>query len=151
MTEPSHSLSITSLEVYQPFGIASLSSNKKQVLKTFLERITGLEDLYLSLPSPTDTKILWRAAAQHKRTLRRFIYHASTVNLGQESEIFEEEIDLNNMALLSDSFLVCLSDSEDYDKGIELKDDAWFTKLSPNPLGELTLECIGLACLLAVW
>lgn len=69
-----------------------------------------------------------------------------TVELTEESEFFEEEVDLNNMALLSDSFLASLIDGEDYEERRELLDDMWFTNHSPNPLAEPTLECIGLAC-----
>ncbi|KID60053.1 hypothetical protein MBR_10470, partial [Metarhizium brunneum ARSEF 3297] len=128
LIEPNYALNITSLEIYQPVGLMAVAENEEEVLRNFLESISGLESLYLSLPSPTDTKALWRTAVRHKATLRRFIYHARSVNLDDESELFEEEMDLNDMALLSDSFLAHLRSQ------------------SPNPLGELYLECIGLAC-----
>lgn len=125
----------------------AVAENEEEGLRNFLESISGLESLYLSLPSPTDTKALWRTAVRHKATIRRFIYHARSVNLDDESELFEEEMDLNDMALLSDSFLAHLrSVDEDSDEEMKFESDAWFTEQSPNPLGELYLECIGLAC-----
>ncbi|OAQ60886.2 hypothetical protein VFPPC_01929 [Pochonia chlamydosporia 170] len=147
LIEPNCALNITSLEIYQPVGLLGIAENEEEeILRNFLESISGLESLYLSLPSPTDTKALWRTAVRHKATLRRFIYHARSVNLDDESELFEEEMDLNDMALLSDSFLAHLSVDEDSDEEMKFEDDAWFTEQSPNPLSELTLECIGLAC-----
>ncbi|OWT42325.1 hypothetical protein VFPPC_18559 [Pochonia chlamydosporia 170] len=126
-------LSIKSLEIYQPLISEGISGVEEQALRTFLENVSGLENLYLSLPSPMGTKILWRTAVRHRATLRRFIYHARSVNLDGESDRFEEEMDLNDMALLSDSFLARLG--EEYSVGgMEFEDHLWFTEQSPNPL-----------------
>jgi len=115
-----------------------------QVIQMSLESLVGVEDFYLSLWSPTSSRTLWNTLQRHKESLKRFVFQARTINLDDESESFEAAIDANDMGILSPAFLATLSGfEEDYeDEG----DDEWFDETSPNPLNELDLECLGLAC-----
>lgn len=90
--------------MYQPVGLLG-TDNEEEIFQNFLGSFRGLENIYLSLAHPMFPKALWETVARHKATLRRFIYHARSVNVDHESEFFEEELDLNDMGFLSNSFL----------------------------------------------
>ncbi|ROT35724.1 hypothetical protein SODALDRAFT_328109 [Sodiomyces alkalinus F11] len=91
-----------------------------------------------------DARELWDTLRRHKRSLKRFIFQARTVDSDVESETFEAVMDTGDMGILSPTFLSNLSEfGADYEDG---GDDEWFNYSFPNPLNELDLECVGLAC-----
>ncbi|KAK4059072.1 hypothetical protein Purlil1_14371 [Purpureocillium lilacinum] len=160
LIEPGSKLAINTLEVYQPVRFWD-PDDADEVVKAFLESVDGLEILHLSLPSPCDTKACWRTMARHTSALRQLVYHIRGVNLDDESRHVEEEMDMSDMSLISDLFFDGDSESDDeFDGGgfddnetddsaseqPSLGHDPWFDERSPNPLGDLQLECIGLAC-----
>ena len=160
LIEPGSKLAINTLEVYQPVRFGD-PDDADEVVKAFLQSVDGLGILHMSLPSPCDTKACWRTMARHTSTLRQLVYHIRGVNLDDESRHFEEEMDMSDMSLISDLFFDGDSESDDEFDGGGLDDnktddsaseqpslghDPWFDERSPNPLGDLQLECIGLAC-----
>ncbi|KAJ6436229.1 hypothetical protein O9K51_11212 [Purpureocillium lavendulum] len=91
-------------------------------------------------------KAQWAEMDDNEGDFFRLALQARSVNLDEESELFEEEINMNDMALLSDFFLTNSSEdpsedstedsSEDEDSdGMDIDQDVWFSEQSPNPLG----------------
>jgi hypothetical protein len=97
-----------------------------ETIVPFLESFEGLEELFLSTSSPTQTLDIWRAMGRHSKTLRRFVHHQRTIVLEHTSILFEEERDLGDLSLYDVS-----------DLG---------TDPTQNPLGELDLRSVGLSC-----
>ncbi len=176
LVDPESELTLDSLEIYQPVHCHG-PDDADVVVREFLNSARGLQNVYMSVPGPCDTKSLWRTiAARYSSTLRRFVYHVRAVELDDESENFEEEMDMNDLGLVSESFWNRLlggdtkfdgdeldgdgSDDDESDDGesddgesddgesdeLRLDHGPWFDEQSPNPLGDLQLECIGLAC-----
>jgi hypothetical protein len=96
-----------------------------------LEGIFGiapdLTDLFLSLPGPTDTLDIWRALANTRLHLTRFIFHQRCVNRNKDSSRFEEEEDLTDLSILP----------EDMDE-LERAGEQY-------PFAQLNLVCLGLS------
>lgn len=159
--DPESELTLDSLEIYQPVHFHD-PVDADVVVREFLNSARGLQNVYVSVPGPCDTKSLWRTiAARYSSTLRRFVYHVRAVDPDDESDNFEEEKDMNDLGLVSESFWNQVFggdtkfdrdelDRDESDDGesdeLRLDHGAWFDEQSPNPLGDLQLECIGLAC-----
>ncbi|KAJ6437640.1 cerato-platanin [Purpureocillium lavendulum] len=154
--EPGSEPTLLNLEIYQPVHFYD-PDDADVVVREFLNSARGLQNIYVSIPGPCDTKSLWRMiAARHSSTLRRLAYHVREINLDDESKHFEKEMDMNDLGLISESFWNRLlggdtefDGDESDDSGsdeLRLNHDSWFDEQSPNPLGNLQLECIGLAC-----
>lgn len=52
-----------------------LTENLSDIVAQFLQRLEGLEDLYLMLPEPLRWDVITSAIMQHRTTLRRLITH----------------------------------------------------------------------------
>lgn len=96
-----------------------------------LEGIFGiapdLTDLFLSLPGPIFTLDIWRALANNRLPLTRFIYHQRSVNLNEDSSRFEEEEDLTDLSLLPE-------DMDELERAGE-----------QHPFAQFNLVCLGLS------
>ncbi|KAG9229520.1 hypothetical protein BJ875DRAFT_474606 [Amylocarpus encephaloides] len=117
---------LSSLEVV--WGPSDNDIDMCGTLSRFLGAFQGLKDLFVSLPGPVETMVLWRSILHHKSTLTRFIFHQRTVNIDVNSPHFEGEMDHLDLSLLPE-------DRAELDRS-EL----------PHPFAALNLECIGLGC-----
>jgi hypothetical protein len=95
-------------------------------IQPFLESFKGLEALFLSTSARSETLEIWRSASHHRATLTRFVHHQRTIDLDEESPLFELECDLPDLSFYEVA---------------DLGEDP-----SQNPLGELDLKFVGLCC-----
>ncbi|KAK7928614.1 hypothetical protein PG985_005612 [Apiospora marii] len=101
----------------------------ESVLRAFLDSFEGLEELYISELGPQDSIELWQHVVRHQASLRNLVYHQRIVGIDEESPFFEEEHDLDDLAIFGRQMRL-------------IKEDC-----SQNPLADLDLECLGLSCI----
>lgn len=119
-------LRLTTLELQETDSVSDEFG--EFIAKDFISGFEGLEELFLS-QNGIETLRLWNTIARCHPSLRRFVYHPGTVNLNEESPYFEEECDLNDLAIVGRERRI-------------LKEDPFRN----NPLARLNLESIGLCC-----
>jgi hypothetical protein len=100
----------------------------EDTISDFLRTFEGLEELFVSTSSPSETVEVWRSVLCHKSTLRRFVHHQRSIDTDPNSRNFERECDLPDLSFYPE-------------------DIAGLMDASQNPLSELNLECIGLCCI----
>lgn len=98
----------------------------QEVLVTFLRKVQGLEELFLSTAKSEDTLEIWQAVLHHRTSLRRFVHHQGTIELNDESGNFESFHDSPDLGFIDVS-------------SIEIAPDA--------SLGRLDLVSLGLCCI----
>ncbi|KAI5456731.1 hypothetical protein BGZ63DRAFT_428841 [Mariannaea sp. PMI_226] len=125
----------------QTLEVQSNSYDDDELIKSIIETVVGVHSLYLSLWNPRCTRDLWNTLPRHQENLKQFIFQVTTVVEDDESEFFEQTADLGDMSFSA-------NDASDWSQSNEYvdKDDEWFNDEFANPLGELELESIGLAC-----
>ncbi|KAJ9139228.1 F-box domain-containing protein [Coniochaeta hoffmannii] len=120
------SLRLITLEI-QDTDAVSISG--EYVIRDLINEFTGLEELFISQTGPVETLDLWKTIARCHPTLRRLVHHQRTINTDWEDPNFEEEVDLDDLAIFGR-------------EGRIMKEDP----LRNNPLARLDLDCIGLCC-----
>ncbi|RSL50922.1 hypothetical protein CEP54_011695 [Fusarium duplospermum] len=95
------------------------------IILDFLDAFGGLEELCISQTGPARTLDLWDTLGRRHPTLKRFVHHQRRKDI---DDVFQPPTDLPNLALVG-------SDMR------RIKEDP-----SRNPLTQLDLEFIGLAC-----
>ncbi|KAF2193539.1 hypothetical protein K469DRAFT_691105 [Zopfia rhizophila CBS 207.26] len=101
-----------------------------RIVSCFLTSFEGLEKLAVEMGSPSETVSIWRSAARHESTLKRFIHHQRDICTDDESPAFNELID--NM----DLSLTLYEDDVKY----------WNADTSKHPLVNVKLEFLGICC-----
>ncbi|KAJ4328089.1 hypothetical protein N0V84_001457 [Fusarium piperis] len=100
-----------------------------EVILDFVNAFAGLEELFVCHPGPISALELWEIIASRHTTLKRLACHQTTVGRNLESPAFSQVCDLADLG-------ICGRDMR------RIKKDP-----SKNPLSELDLEFIGLACI----
>lgn len=118
---------LKSLEVQSTLDYDDELGEGEQLL-TFLRVFHGLEELFVSTSSPSSALDIWRAALNHKATLRRFVHHQRVNNMNNESVNFEEEYDLSDLSFYPEDLTPLTQDP------------------SQNPLASFDPECFGVCC-----
>jgi hypothetical protein len=110
------------------------ADNAASTISAFLEAIEGLQHLFISTSSPSETLPIWRSMLRHRSTLRRFVHHQRSIDFRNE-----EPCDLPDLSLIVPDDLAPLEDP------------------LQHPFNNLDLECVGLCCrpqylvYLAIW
>ncbi|KAF5692058.1 hypothetical protein FDENT_3078 [Fusarium denticulatum] len=104
------------------------ATSKAATITEFIDSFNGLEELFISICSPTPSPQFWEHVAGHAATLKRFVYH---------QRLTDQDEELLNSRFGRDSSDLGLS-SEDLNR---IRQDP-----SQNPLSRLNLEFIGLTC-----
>lgn len=95
-------------------------------ISAFLEKVQGLEELFLYTTAAEDSPGPWQALLRHRTSLRRFVYHQRTLDLNGETDIFEIGYDSPDLTFMG---------PEDEESGPR------------GSLGKLDLTCLGLSCI----
>ncbi|ENH75910.1 hypothetical protein FOC1_g10003052 [Fusarium oxysporum f. sp. cubense race 1] len=104
------------------------AKRKAATITEFIDSFKGLEELTVSICSPTSSLQFWEHVAGHAASLKRFVYH---------QRITDQDEELLNSRLGRDSSDLGISSG---DRNCIRKDP------SQNPLSRLNLEFIGLTC-----
>lgn len=98
-------------------------------LREMIRSFTGLEELFIREHGPENTIDLWNSATNHYSTLRKLVYHQTMSDIDEDSDHFDEVLDVQDLAILP--FQIAA-----------LKNSAALS----NPFSRLDLECLGLSC-----
>ncbi|KAJ2983140.1 hypothetical protein NQ176_g912 [Zarea fungicola] len=112
----------------QKLEIQHQDSHGSDVIRDFLVAFQGLNDLAISESWPSNTIEVWNRVANHRATLKRFVYHQRMINIDNASPDFGREQDSPHLGFFS-------KDLKDLQQ-----------KPLENPLTHLNLEFIALAC-----
>ena len=113
---------LNTLEIQSSAGQAD-TAESADALRSFLASFQGLRELAIWTPGPLGTLQLWDVVARHHATLRRFVYHqrVDCANIRMEQDL--PDLGVRRRALES----IRIDPAE-------------------NPLAQLDLEFVGLAC-----
>lgn len=101
----------------------------EDIILDFVNAFEGLEELFVCHPGPMSALELWKVVAHRHTTLKALVCHQTTVVQDWSSPVFGQVCDLADMGI-------------DGGEMRRIREDP-----SKNPLTELDLEFIGLACI----
>ncbi|KAK2855751.1 hypothetical protein FQN49_004880 [Arthroderma sp. PD_2] len=97
-------------------------------LLAFIRAFDGLEELFISTGTPSNTLDIWKAALSHKSTLKRLVHHQREFNADVEFADFLGDGNSKNFSLDSGDPRMLMQDPLRY------------------PLASFNLECFGICC-----
>ncbi|KAI8711451.1 hypothetical protein NCS52_01408500 [Fusarium sp. LHS14.1] len=101
----------------------------EDIILDLVDAFEGLEELFLSHTGPVSALQLWEILARRHATLSRLVCHQRTIELPLDSPVDDELCDLADLSIYGRDMRT-------------IKEDP-----AKNPLSELDLEFIGLACI----
>ncbi|KAH6972917.1 hypothetical protein BKA56DRAFT_593007 [Ilyonectria sp. MPI-CAGE-AT-0026] len=116
-------LELRSLEIQWSFKDAP--TKPYESISEFLDKVHGLEELFLYTTAAEDSLGPWRALLRHRTSLRRVVHHQRSIDLSDDDHLFGTEYDSPDLAFMSPE------DEEDSPGG---------------SLGKLDLTCLGISC-----